>query len=557
VRDGPPSSAHTRRIAGQKIAFGVIRAFSVLTIAILGLIMAFILYRGLRFSNETRSTVLPFAEAEPDSLVFVVNRKTEMRSIEFPMLYGIFTDEYINWAKLTADDFDLLPVVIDPKSPDGAAVAAFLFGGSSTEAVTEAAQWGGLVKKVPDAQAALDLVDSNPGAAGIVPAAAFKVRKAAGKAGRLLAVPVKRLELAINDDVAALVDNRSIEDLNEAAVTRLTGSQVPDWKSLGGPDLAVRLLAPPPGSSLESAVKASGLPVPSPGTGPVPGPVSGAPAKGGMDGYIRTIQATSGAAGFIFAADAQATGLQTLTIRGVEKGWNLNFQYLVEAPRLSGKVGGISTIIANTFFMLILTIVFAAPIGVAAAVYLVEYAKQGPLVRLLRLGTETLAGIPSIIFGLFGYLFFVTILHFGFGLLSGCLTLTLMILPTIVRTSEEALKSVSGGLREGSLALGATKLQTIARVVIPAAAPGILTGLILGVGRAVGETAALLFTLGSDYKLAKGLFSSARVLSTHVYLLFAEGISFDRAFSTATVLIVIILIFNFGARRLVGRMGGK
>jgi phosphate transport system permease protein len=132
-----------------------------------------------------------------------------------------------------------------------------------------------------------------------------------------------------------------------------------------------------------------------------------------------------------------------------------------------------------------------------------------------------------------------------------------MILPTIVRTSEEALKSVSRSLREGSLALGATKLQTIGRVTIPAAAPGILTGLILGIGRAVGETAALLFTMGSDYKLARGLFSSARVLSSHVYLVFAEGISFDRAFSTATVLIVIVLVFNYSARRLVGRMGSS
>jgi phosphate transport system permease protein len=132
-----------------------------------------------------------------------------------------------------------------------------------------------------------------------------------------------------------------------------------------------------------------------------------------------------------------------------------------------------------------------------------------------------------------------------------------MILPTIVRTSEEALKAVSGSLLEGSLALGATKLQTIVKVAIPAAASGILTGLILGVGRAVGETAALIFTMGSDYKLAKGLFSSARVLSSHVYLLFAEGISFDRAFSTATVLIVIVLLFNFVARRLIERMGSQ
>jgi phosphate transport system permease protein len=284
-----------------------------------------------------------------------------------------------------------------------------------------------------------------------------------------------------------------------------------------------------------------------------------------MAGYLEAIAKRPGAIGYAFAEDVAAmrrlaeeageeAGIGNLVRKGMERGWNLTLDYLVEAPRLSGRVGGISTIILNTFWMLLLTLLFAAPLGVAAAVYLVEYAKQGPLVTILRLGTETLAGIPSIIFGLFGMLFFVNILHFGFGLLSGCLTLTLMILPTVVRTSEEALKSVSKALREGSLALGATKLQTIAKVVIPAAAPGILTGLILGIGRAVGETAALLFTMGSDYKAARGLFSSARVLSAHVYLLFAEGISFDRAFSTATVLILIVLAFNFAAKRLVGRM---
>jgi phosphate transport system permease protein len=217
-------------------------------------------------------------------------------------------------------------------------------------------------------------------------------------------------------------------------------------------------------------------------------------------------------------------------------------------------VGGISTIILNTLYMIVLTVLFAVPLGVAAAVYLVEYAKQGNLLSVMRLGTETLAGIPSIIFGLFGMLVFVDKLHFGFGLLSGCLTLTLMILPTIIRTSEEALKSVPRSLREGSLALGATKLATIARVVIPAAMPGIMTGIILGIGRAVGETAALLFTMGSNYKAAKGLFSSARVLSAHIYLLFAEGISFDKAFSTATVLIVVVLGFNFLSKVFMKRM---
>jgi phosphate transport system permease protein len=514
VRNSGRVAARSR--AQEKAAFGVIRGLSIMTIVILGLIMGFILYKGLRFSNETRSSILPNAESAPNGVSLVVNRETELRSVEFPVLYGMYTDEYINWSKISSDGFDLLPIAIRGAGQEKDAAAELLFGTAANAGENAAPQWGALVKTVPDAVSALALVDSTPGAAALVPASALSALTKSGAYGHVRVVPIKRLVLAANDDAVALVDNRSLEDLSDADITRLMGGKIADWKELGGPDLAVKIIAQPSAAS---------------------------------------IAATSGGVGYLFAADAQAAGLQTLTRKGVESGWNLTLSYLFEEPRLSGKVGGISTIILNTFLMLALTILFAAPLGVAAAVYLIEYAKQGPLVRILRLGTETLAGIPSIIFGLFGFLFFVNILHFGFGLLSGCLTLTLMILPTIVRTSEEALKSVPPSLREGSLALGATKLQTIVRVAIPAAAPGILTGLILGVGRAVGETAALIFTMGSDYKLAKGLFSSARVLSSHVYLLFAEGISFDRAFSTATVLIVIVLIFNFAARRLIGRMG--
>jgi phosphate transport system permease protein len=547
VPDARVDVAHRSRLLREKAAFGAIRTLSVMTIVILGLIMGFILYKGLRFSNETRSSVLPYAEEAPDGLCLVVNRATGMPSLEFPVLFGMYTDAYINWSKINADGHDLVPVKV--AGPEGDAAARLLFGSPA------AAQWGGLVKSVPDDVDALALVDSTPGAAAIVSAKALSLgtggRTARERFPNLRVVPVKRVVLAVNDAAAALVDNRSLEDLDEASIKRLMGGAIANWKELGGPDLAVRVFAPPPASDLDSVLREAGYLK----SGALPEGARAVAPDATAAKYASTIAGTSGAVGYLFASEAQATGIQTLTRKGIERGWNLKLSYLVEEPRLSGKVGGISTIILNTFFMLILTIAMAAPIGVAAAVYLVEYAKQGPLVRLLRLGTETLAGIPSIIFGLFGYLFFVDILKLGFGLLSGCFTLTLMILPTIVRTSEEALKSVSPALREGSLALGATKLQTILRVTIPAASPGILTGLILGVGRAVGETAALLFTMGSDYKLAKGLFSSARVLSSHVYLLFAEGISFDRAFSTATVLVVIVLVFNFAARRFIGRTG--
>jgi phosphate transport system permease protein len=556
--------AHGRRLRSQKTAFAAIRGLSLLTIAILAAIIGFILWKGLRYDNETRSTVLPWTEAAPDGLAIIANGDSDLGTIEYPVLLGAFTDEYIDWSKIDGEDGDLLPLAIDPATQDGAAAERLIFGSAA------AAAWGGLVETLPDAAAVVAKVAVTPGTMAVVPAAAIEGRKDIVRAG------LRRISVAANASALALVDNRQVDALEDGQLSGLLAGEIANWTLVGGPDLSVLALAAPQGSRLAAVLEKAGLKAAT-GIGPVPAMAAGTDPDGMAD-YLAALATRPGAIGYAFAEDLSAfaalgyplpgsvdgaatgsatdetTGISALVRHGRDRGWNLRPSYLVEAPRLSGRVGGISTIILNTFWMLILTVLLAAPLGVAAAVYLVEYAKQGSLVRILRLGTETLAGIPSIIFGLFGMLFFVNILHFGFGLLSGCLTLTLMILPTIVRTSEEALKSVPRSLREGSLALGASKLQTIARVVIPAAAPGILTGLILGVGRAVGETAALLFTMGSDYKAARGLFSSARVLSAHVYLLFAEGISFDRAFSTATVLILVVLAFNLAAKRLVGRI---
>ncbi|TAH52921.1 MAG: phosphate ABC transporter permease PstA [Treponema sp.] len=273
--------------------------------------------------------------------------------------------------------------------------------------------------------------------------------------------------------------------------------------------------------------------------------------------YETALLSTPGSVGLSYSGSPVSGSLSAIRAVRTEQGPNLSFAFLYEAPKMSGKIGGISTIIINTLVMMLFTILVSGPLGILAAVYLVEYAKQGVLVRILRLSIETLAGIPSIIFGLFGMLFFVNILGWGIGLISGVLTLTLMILPTIIRTSEEALKTVAQGLREGSLALGATKMQTVLRVVLPAASSGILTGLLLAMGRAVGETAALIFTMGSSYDLVSGLTSSTRTLAVHIYLIIAEGISLDRAFATATVLILIILFMNTVATKIIGRFNSR
>ncbi len=222
-----------------------------------------------------------------------------------------------------------------------------------------------------------------------------------------------------------------------------------------------------------------------------------------------------------------------------------SFSFLFTAPQggLSGE-GGISTGIVATIYLVVLTIAILIVPGIGAAIYLAEYATDNWLTRLIRYGVDTLAGVPSIVFGLFGFVIFVTALHFSFSLLSGALTLVCLLLPTLIRTSEEAIKAVPRSHREAALALGATRWQAIWHVVLPAALPGIVTGIILCIGRIVGETACLYVTMGGSSAMPTSLLSGGRTLSLHLFYLAMETRAFEKAMATAAVLIIVILVIN-------------
>jgi phosphate transport system permease protein len=222
----------------------------------------------------------------------------------------------------------------------------------------------------------------------------------------------------------------------------------------------------------------------------------------------------------------------------------LSLEFLTANPADMGKSGGIFSTIVGTVALSFLAILIAAPLGVGTAIYLTEYTWGGPLTRVIRFGAECLAGIPSIIFGLFGFILFVTKLKFGWSILSGGLTMAFMLLPTIIRTSEEAIKSVPPAYRTVSFSLGSTKWQTVTRVVLPSALPGIVTGIVLSVGRSIGETAATIFTAGSALRMPTSIFSSTRTMSVHFYILAREGISMSNAYGTAAILIIAILGIN-------------
>lgn len=214
--------------------------------------------------------------------------------------------------------------------------------------------------------------------------------------------------------------------------------------------------------------------------------------------------------------------------------------------------------VINTIMMALITLLIVVPIGIGAAIYTVEYAKRGSkVVKVVRITTETLQGIPSIVYGLFGLLFFVNAMKWGQSMLAGACTLAIMVLPVIMRTSEEALQSVPDSYREASFGLGAGRLRTVFRIVLPPAVPGILSGVILAIGRIVGETAALIYTSGTVAKLPGSLMESGRTIALHMWMLANEGLHEDKAYATAVILLILVIGINYLSHLLAEKLTAK
>jgi phosphate transport system permease protein len=232
---------------------------------------------------------------------------------------------------------------------------------------------------------------------------------------------------------------------------------------------------------------------------------------------------------------------------------HVTWTFLTKEPHSMGREGGVLPIIVGTLWVTLLAVLIAAPVGVATAIYLTEYTRESKVTAVIRFGADCLAGIPSIIFGLFGLVFFVGVLDLGLSILSGALTLALMVLPTIIRTSEEAIRAVPRAYREVSYGLGSTRWQMVTRVVLRSALPGIMTGVVLSVGRSISETAAVMYTAGSALNLPRSVHESSRTLALHFYTLSREGISMEKAYATAALLILAILVINLSAYGLARR----
>lgn len=526
-----------RSLREEKIAKGAIYSLTAITLIILALIVGYVLFKGFVTIRDTSYDVTSLAHTTlvdpsfPDTpLYLIAHEDIRIKEMTMEDLIEMYTRRrQSNWGDLTGQNSKIWPFMYALGSP-------YYIPASRIVTETGNEKLGDYVSYIETPEEMLGYIANVEGAVGLIPADMYTAKELKG----VTIIPVRRSSLAVNPEVTSLIGNQQLRDIPSDAVEKIFTGSVTNWKELGGPDLPI----------VPSALDDKGI-----YTGLHPyGLADIGRIFTDKEEYVQAIETTPGAVGLVLYKDIKTYDLQVLDIIRHEVSQNLTWHYIIESPARSGAWGGISTIIINTFVLILFTLLFSSPIGIMAAIYLIEYATEGRLIKILRLGTETLAGIPSIVFGLFGYIFFVDILNLGIGFISATLTITLMILPTIVRTSEEALKSVPNSYREGSLALGATKLTTIYKVVLPAASPGILSGVILAVGRVIGETAVLIYTLGSNYELVRGPTSSARVLSLHIYNLFSEAISFERSFATATVLIFMILLVNFGTNKLITRL---
>jgi phosphate transport system permease protein len=555
-----PRSRHTRVVRRQqRIAKAIIWAAAGLTMGILLLIVGYIVVNGF-YTRETRvSDVLPFAEREvptgaPSGPAFTVlsPRSLRLEDVTYQELRTIFNGQLAFLGYLTGQNRNATPILYRDAN-FVTAVESYLFADGLTFE-----DYGVTPRLVASPEELQPILEAEDGAIAIVPADWDE----AVSRGRV--VGVRQTMAVVHPGVVELQAGRRLTRVDEATLRRVLNGNATAWGDIGGPAIEIRpadIAAGDPGLYEPLApvvVRIEGAVPGAPGDGVLGDgqgyQISRAIAAADADDFLATIAATPGAVGLLRAREALAADVAYLQVDRVRHRANLRPSTILRPPSRAGAVGGLSYIIINTVVMVLFVLSIATPIGVAAAIYLVEYARQGPLLFILRIGTDTLAGIPSIIFGLFGMVFFSEMLGLQTGLLAGSLTLTIMILPTIVRTSEEALKSVPSGLREGSLSLGATRFQTIMRVVLPAASPGILTGVILAIGRAVGETAALLFTMGSNLAVVRSLNSPMRVLSVHLYLLIRENISIPNAFAAATILVFIVFVVNFATTHLVGRL---
>ncbi|NCC65907.1 MAG: phosphate ABC transporter permease PstA, partial [Spirochaetia bacterium] len=419
-----------RRRRSDTVAVALIKIWAITAIVILIVIIGYIMFKGMVSQSLQESQSIPKLSTTDQGFVVIANKKSGLRSMSYDVLRQFYDGRSFSLRKISQVNED---VKLYFETGLKSSVSEYLLLDEKSLQRSEA-----LEASTSDVVA---YVSANAGGIGLV-------SEAIDLPNNVIVLQLDDVVLAVHPSVTELLGNIKLSKIAQENVEPLLEGAFSNWKDLQGQDLEIVVV-----------------------------------------NSLQQVKQTPGAVAPVGFRDAYLEDVQTLQILSSQTKKNFTFRYIWEKPIEMGKYGGISTIIGNTLLMVFVTLLFSVPLGVGSAVFMVEFRANKRLLSIARTGVDLLAGVPSIIFGLFGLLVFVQLAGWSFSLLSGSMTLALMVLPTIIRTSEEALLSVSPSLKEASVALGATKWETIMKVLLPAASPGIVTGIILAIGRAVGETA--------------------------------------------------------------------
>lgn len=500
----------------NKFYFFIINFIAYFLTALLIFLIAYILYNSLfyfkkkqtLFLNKTQIFV-PF-KTEDDKeiqIAFIINKNINVDKISTEDIYNIYNNKISHWGSISDQGIDIIPIANSLNSPSNKAILRTLIKNNKFNKR--------YIKIEPSIKKVLKAINSTTGSISYLTKEEFESLDFK-LYSNIKALKIKTMSVLISKKTLTKNENEIINTLGVDEVEKLIKGKE-TWVNLISKDIKLKII-----KYLDQKEK-----------------------------IIQTIEKTEGSLAIVPWHYFQNIKAPFIKMHYFDKSSPLNLNFILSIPRDSGAYGGISYLILNTFYVILLTTAISICIGIGTGIMLAEYTSNKIFYKILSMSVDILSSIPAIIFGLFGLIFFVPI--FGMGILSGAITSSLMILPMIVKTTEETFKTIPKSYKYASFALGANKTETIIKIMVPAAIPGILTGIVLAIGRALGETAVLLFTMGTNLGLATNLNEPSRTLTVHLLMLFQEG-HLDKGFGTASILVIMVLIINLTSKFLINKL---
>ncbi|AGT27212.1 phosphate ABC transporter permease PstA [Borrelia miyamotoi] len=499
----------------NKMAFCIINFIAYSLIMLLIFIISYIIYNSLFFTSKKQTLFLdekkyflPFKfNNKIIKIAFIINKSIKAEEITTQDIYNIYNNKISHWGSISDQNIDIVPI---------ASLQSNLSSKIILETFTKDNKFNNrYIKIIKSNEEMISTVNQTSGAIGYLRKEELE-KLDFKKYPKIKPLKISSMSILIGKKTLQKSENEIIDTLSLNEIKELLLGTT-DWNELISKNIKLNI------------IKYSDY----------------------DQNAIKIIEENEGTIAVVPWHAFYKSDAPFLKLYYMQKSMPLNLNFILSTPRNSGKYGGISYLILNTFYVILLTAIISISIGIGTGIMLAEYTSNKVLYKTVSMSVDILSSIPAIIFGLFGLIFFVPIL--GMGILSGAITSSLMILPMVIKTTEEALKSIPKSYKYGSLALGANKIETIIKILLPASSPGILTGIVLAIGRALGETAVLLFTMGTNLGLASSLNEPSRSLTVHLLLLFQEGY-LDKGFATASILIIMILLINLTSKFLINKL---